>query len=169
METHTSYVSPLRYLGIIINEHAVTRSADDGSSETTASEQLLPSWFLNNFYSSAYIHVRLYPASVRCPDPSLASLTSSRAPSERCQNTSGRSPAVQQVKIEQTLVSTLGAETSGTSERFQNTSRRRPAEQQVNKHEQTVMLAFAAEPSTNKPEQTVMSAFAAEPSTNKPE
>ena len=52
---------------IIINEHAVTRSGDDGSSETTEREQLLPSWFLNNWYSSAYI--RPYPASVRCPDP----------------------------------------------------------------------------------------------------
>ena len=80
---------------IIINEHAVTRSRSsyDGSSETTESEHLLPSWFLNNSYSSACI--RPYPASVRCPDPSLASLPSSRAASERCQNTSGRSPAVQ--------------------------------------------------------------------------
>ena len=114
---------------IIKNEHAVTRSrsADDGSSETTESEQLLPSWFLNNSYSSAYI--RPYPASVRCPDPSLASLTSSRAASERCQNTSGRSPAVQQVKSEQTVMSAFAAEPS------------------TNKPEPTVELAFVAEPS----------------------
>ena len=114
---------------IIKNEHAVTRSrsADDGSSETTESEQLLPSWCLNNSYSSAYI--RPYPASVRCPDPSLASLTSSRAASERCQNTSGRSHAVQQVKSEQTVMSAFAAEPS------------------TNKPEQTVEPAFVAEPS----------------------